>query len=305
MEELETIVEFSGRDQHRVDEISRRTFLSGITSTAIAAVVPAIIILPSETEARRGTNQNSVDYSKIPVPKVGYTPIVKEPNLSNIVLVDRDTDIGKIQRALRWSNITEAVENRYGIPKNVLLGMICAESEGDPSQPNAKGDGGAGSIHMQPKSATKYGLRLISPSTKLVDYEQGRLLKKAIQETGGDLKKLIKYDDRFHPIINIDAAARMLCDLYQKQNSGTRSWTRALERYAGRRAYDSRVIDFANKINNPRFMKVVKFNFDYKNPDVRVGGRSINFDRWIGFFHQLNRNYGLDDYRRLPRHRVL
>jgi len=137
---------------------NRRDFLKATIGGLTASM------LPSELEAR-------VDYSKISVPKVGYTPIVKEQNLSGVSLLPIETEVGRIQRALRWANITRAVENRYSIPENLLLGMICAESEGDPTQPNARGDGGAGLIHMQPKMSTKYGLKLISPSTKLVDYE--------------------------------------------------------------------------------------------------------------------------------------
>ena len=61
-----------------------------------------------------------------------------------------------------------------------LLGMICVESEGDPTQPNGSGDGGAGLIHMQPMLASAYGLRMITKSKKLRDFAQGRKTKKEL-----------------------------------------------------------------------------------------------------------------------------
>ena len=45
--------------------------------------------------------------------------------------------------------------NSLQYSKNYLLGMICVESEGDPTQPNLSGDGGLGLIHMQPLLCNK------------------------------------------------------------------------------------------------------------------------------------------------------
>lgn len=122
------------------------------------------------------------------MPKIGYQELVKEINFPQLTLADNDTKIGRIQRALRWENIVRAVEIRYNIPKNYLLGMICVESEGDPTQPNLSGDGGLGLIHMQPLLATKYGLNLISNSKKLRDFVQGRKIRRIIDMENGDLK---------------------------------------------------------------------------------------------------------------------
>lgn len=266
----------------------RRDFLKAGLSAGLAT------LLPTEAEARS-------HYSRIPVPNVGYEPLAREINLKGVRVADDDSDIGRIERVLRWANITKAVEDRYGIAPNLLLGMICVESEGNPAQPNARGDGGAGFIHMQPKLATKYGLRLISPSTRLRDYEQGRLLREAVKKTKGDLKQLIVYDDRFHPIKNIDAAARMLADNFQ--GSG-RSWNRALERYAGRRTYDSKVIKYAKFIGDAHFMAKVRADFSQRNRNFVIGGGPLDFDSYTSIFHQLNRNYGLDEYTKLRKHPV-
>ena len=56
--------------------------------------------------------------------------------------------------------------------------MIMQESMEIPPCPTS-GDGGLGLIHMQPLMATRYGLNLITPSTALIDREQGREILKA------------------------------------------------------------------------------------------------------------------------------
>jgi hypothetical protein len=145
-----------------MEKMNRRGFLQWLGSAVTAAAIPL-----NEIEAEKPQHKH-IDYSKIPVPRVGY-----HPNNNEIIfganLADMDGSMGRIQRALRWSNITQAVGNRYGMPHRNLLGMICVESEGDPTQPNELGDGGAGLIHMQPLLANAYGLKMITNSKRLRD----------------------------------------------------------------------------------------------------------------------------------------
>lgn len=244
--------------------------------------------------------KQKTNYSKIPVPKIGYQELVKETNFPQLTLADNDTKIGRIQRALRWENIVRAVENRYGIPRNYLLAMICVESEGDPTQPNLSGDGGVGLIHMQPLLATKYGLDLITDSKKLRDFVQGKKIDKLIEKYGGDLKDLIKYDDRFHPIKNLDAATRMLCDLKIRFNS----WNLALRAFSGRRTYAKKIINYAQNIGNKKFMLGVVRDFNDRNKNNKISNKKLNFKLYISKFHNLNRNYGLDQYKKLKKYKV-
>mgnify|MGYP001615344618 CR=1 FL=1 len=241
-----------------------------------------------------------INYSKIPVPKIGYQELIKEINFPQLTLADNDTKIGRIQRALRWENIVRAVEIRYNIPKNYLLGMICVESEGDPTQPNLSGDGGLGLIHMQPLLATKYGLNLISNSKKLRDFVQGRKIRRIIDMENGDLKNLVKYDDRFHPIKNLDAAARMLCDF--KVRFG--SWNLALRAFSGRRTYAGKIINYARDIGNKKFMLGVIKDFNNLNENNKISSKKLNFKLYISKFHNLNRNYGLDQYKKLRKYKI-
>ena len=232
---------------------------------------------------------------------MGYTQHYPEPNLKRVRLSDKGTLNGNIQRIMRWGDIAEACQSRYGCPQNILLGMMGRESYGDPVQPNAGGDGGLGLRHIQPSNTLRYGLRMITPSGRLVDHVQGKKIFEAIHQERYDLKELIKYDDRFHPIMGIDVAARMMCDLF----SETRNWDRALERYAGRASYDSWVGTIAKSLKDPKIMQKVRDDFDAKNANLVVGGARLTFDRYLKMFHEQNINYGLNDYKKLAPARVV
>jgi soluble lytic murein transglycosylase-like protein len=295
--------------EEKVNE-GRRDFLkltgSTLTYLFLGSALESLSAIPAEAARRKKKSPRHNlphvhrNYAKIPIPKLSYAPLVKEPNLSRVSVADNNTDIGRMQRALRFRNITDAVERRYGIPKDYLLGMICVESEGDPTQPNSSGDGGAGLIHMQPLLASAYGLKMITSSKRLRDFHQGRKINRAIDKTDADLKDLIKYDERFHPIKNIDAAARMICDAYEE----THNWDKALKRYAGRGSYTKKVKKYAKKAQDAGFKQKMKADFARRNTGVMLHGRQITYIYYQGVFFEQNRNYGLDAYRKLPAYRV-
>lgn len=257
----------------------RKTLKNILFGTALSAAS----IIPGHAYAAKHR-----EYSKIPVPKVGYSQIVKEQNFSKVKLANDNTDIGRMQRARRWRNVTRAVETAYDIPENYLLGMACVESEGNPVQPNSLGDGGVGLIHQQPLMASKYGLEMITDSKRLRDFYQGKKINKAIDTYNGDLKDLIKMDDRFHPIKNVDAAGRMLRDSYEHK----KSWSKALEAYAGRRTYDDKVIRYAKLANNQKFMNEVCKDFEKRNPNL-----GMDYTSYVSQFQKQNMNYGLEKYK--------
>jgi len=297
--------------------VSRRNFLGwfgGTLGTAVTSFTP----YEAEAVQRRGTTQRRArhlhrNYRQIrDALQLGYSPIVQEPNLRAVVSFDRNSEEGKIQRCMRWKNITDAVQVRYGAPSNILLGMIAQESYGDPTEPNQLGDGGLGLVHMQPKASADYGLDRITNSKKLRDFEQGRKIIEALKEEKADLKDLIKYDDRWHPIINIDAAARMMCDYFEegirRRNGRIQShdWDVALEIYSGRPhwQYGRHVRRIADRINSPTTMRNLARRFNAQNAKTIVQGAPLTFDRYIQLFAEQNRNYGLDRYRNLPPNRV-
>src|SRR3989338_5009627 len=291
-------------------------FYRRILTLGLAGALLGYALLPETTEAKT-KNQSNIStsvqkkakkqvhkhrhhhYEDIPVPHVGHQHLVPELPV-RVSLADRSSIDGRIERALRWKNITDAVEQRYGVPSSYLLGMICVESEGDPTQPNASGDGGLGLIHMQPLTASLYGLRLITKSTKLVDHLQGKKIEDIIDRMNGDLEELIKYDDRFHPIKNIDAAARMMCDLYER----THSLSRALEKFSGRGRYDSKVLGYAGKINSRLHRRGLAAKFNDRNKDNSLHGKKLTFERYLTYFHERNKNFGLEHYQKQRRYKV-
>ena len=286
--------------------LSRRTLFFGALG---AAALYSLLGVEVEAEAKVKPPQykhsqnkhHHRNYAIIPVPSVSYQHLVPEAAALEINLLDSSTRQGRIERTLRWKPITDAAELRYGVPSSLLMSMICVESEGDPTQPNASGDGGVGLIHMQPLMASLYGLRLITPSTKLVDHQQGRKIDDLVEKTDGDLEELIKHDDRFHPIKNIDAAARMMCDLFERSHT----WPRALEMFSGRRTYDSTVLAYQQMINSKSHRKKLSKEFDARNKGKKLRGRTLTFNRYLDYFHALNRNFGLEQYKRESRERVI
>jgi hypothetical protein len=295
----------------KIGEVSRNKIVRPITCgalvLALATASPQFTEISSASSRPHQTSNQSyhtsvqhahrTNYSRLSVPRVGYHIVYKEPDLSQVSVDDNDSDIGRIQRACRWRNITNAVETRYGLPRDILTGMICQESEGDPTQPNQLGDGGLGLIHMQPLMAHEYGLQMITNSRKLRDKRQGTKIEKAIDLHNGDLRDLVSIDDRFHPIKNVDAAGRMLADIYQRKHS----WKKALERYAGRGSYDSKVLKYTDKMHNKRFMANVRKDFAERNQGILISGKPIDFDRYITIFSNLNYNYELEHYKNLAR----
>ena len=291
--------------------VSRRGVLAWLGGT-FGVVATALTPYEAEAAQRRPSHVHR-NYSQIrDALQFGYEPIVSEPNLSTVVSLDRGTPNGKLQRIIRWKNITDAAEARYGTPSNILLGMIAQESYGDPTLPNELGDAGLGLVHMQPKSSFDYGLERITNSRKLRDFEQGRKIIEALKAEKADLKDLIKYDDRWHPIINIDAAARMMCDYFEegiKLKGGkvrSHTWDVALQRYSGRshRGYGRHVRRIADRINSATTMRNLERSFNALNAKTIVQGTPLTFDRYIQFFAGQNRNYGLDKYKTLPAYKV-
>lgn len=252
-------------------------------------------IIKNENRPESGKNIKKHFYASLGKPDLGYNQIYDEVDLSQIKLSRRGSYIGMIQRALRFQNITQAAEEKYyGIPKDILLGMACQESQADPTQPNGLGDSGLGFIHMQPQLSTHYGLKVIFDSRKLIDYEQGREINRLLKQENYDLKKLIKYDDRWHPIINIDAAARMIADTYSR----TKNWNTALKRYSGRPAYQygNKVLEFVNLLNDEDMLNKAKADFIKRNRNITLNGKQITLDDYIKIYQQQNYNYGLEEY---------
>lgn len=234
-----------------------------------------------------------------------------DPIFTNINMLSKVHRFGvsnrsaKILRTLRFQNITRAVEHRYGLPDNLLLAMILEESNGVDLLPNGLGDGGFGLVHMQCATASEFGLKTYNGCAAMVDHEAHAGLSTLIDKNP-DRKVLMEYDQRLSPIMNIDAAGRMLT--YYMVGPRIRdldALRTAIARYAGShnyRAYLRDVVANMKDLSNPAVIGVVRHKFNLANPKLLVNGKPGGFDAYIRASQEQAENYGLSDYKKLPRY---
>ncbi len=207
---------------------------------------------------------------------------------------------GMILRSLRFKNITDKVEKKYKLPENLLLAMIMHESGGVDLLPNSSDDGGIGLIHMQPSLAKRFGLSTYENCDKLVCKLHGSEMRKLIKQIGSDRKKLILIDDRFHPILNIDAAARMLVYYRSGDQIKDTPLKTAIYGYAGKynyQKYYDNIEIYMLKLNDKQFLDEIKADFNRQNVNMTLNGKPGNFDSYLAAHQEQNLNYGLDDYK--------
>lgn len=242
-----------------------------------------------------------------------YKVKVKEPEMRNLRMIGKvgrfgvegstktERLYGSILRALRFQNITEKLEKKYHLPQNFLLAMVIQETGGADMLLNGLDDGGAGICHMQGSTASEFGLSTYEQCDKLRCKEHGKELRSIISKHKYDRRKLIEYDDRFHPIYNLDAAARMLsCYKYPKVKGFTMEWSSSIYRYAGRKNYRKYWLNvryFMKKLNDEKVINAVRKEFNSRNPNFTVNGKKSDFDGYIKAHQQQNINYGLNNYK--------
>ncbi len=221
----------------------------------------------------------------------------------------RDILNGKYMRALRFQNITEAVEKRYGLPDGLLLAMVIRETHGVQLLPNGSDDGGFGLIHIQPLLANKYGLKTYKNSSKLIDHDQGRELRAELAKHKFQLEKVYHLDERLDMVKNIDAAGRLMAMYYFAKPIKTkdRTFTRlesAIWRYAGTDQgeiyYREVVMENMPRIHDKEFILGLGKLFNDINPKAEINGKSVDFDGYIQAFHDQNMDWGLSEYLDLP-----
>lgn len=249
-------------------------------------------------------------------PNVRYEIIQPEEEIENLKLPARENRYGvwayskkqqlygKISRALRFRNITNAVEKKYGIPNNLILAMIMLETGGIESLPNGTDDGGLGLCHMQPKLAQMFGLRTLDNCNALTSKWHGKKLRKLISEYNHQIRELINFDERFHPILNIDAVGRMLMYYKFPKGKSEKSWKMAVSSYGGIDKYPlyyNLIEKYRKALNNIEVLKEVRSEFNLLNKNMKIGGKKSDFDDYITYYWKLNYNYGLDAYNKKVR----
>ncbi|MFN8254250.1 MAG: hypothetical protein U0W24_01090 [Bacteroidales bacterium] len=236
-----------------------------------------------------------------------YNNLIPDPDFKNLNMLGKVKKegvygqrlYGMILRSLRFKNITEKVERKYKLPENLLLAMIMHESGGVDLLPNSSDDGGIGLIHMQANMARKFGLTTFKNCDKLVCKEHGAELRKIIKEYNSDRKRLIAIDDRFHPILNIDAAARMLVYYRSGEQTKETPLKTAIYGYAGKynyQKYYDNIEFYLSKLNDNNFLNEIEEDFNRQNLNLTLNGKPADFKTYIAAHQEQNTNYGLNEY---------
>ena len=247
---------------------------------------------------------------KIKPIELGYTAIHPEPVMEHLVMIGTvdiyggDNDTGRILRALRYKNVADAVEARYfWMPKGTILAMMAHESGGSMTVPNSSNDGGVGGIHMQPMLAEKFGLCTYGCCTLLVCRPHGSTLRSLIEKDSSGGKRLVVYDDRFHPVLDLDAVGRMLT-VYSCGNRipGLTAYETSIRRYSGRWNYTKyllRVEKFRSWVLDTAFISRLESRFNELNPELTIDGKRSGFKEYLEATQLQNENYGLREYKLL------
>jgi len=259
----------------------------------------------SQTEEGYRTYLASLKDVKTKPEKVGYQEVYPELRHRNVNMIGfvnkygvqgsdfKETLYGKILRSLRFKNITDKVEKKYNLPENLILAMIMQETGGVDLLPNGRDDGGLGICHMQPCVARTFGLKTYEDNDKLVDFEYGKRLRELIDTHSADRKLLIKYDDRFNPVLNIEAVGRLLAAAYK----GQYPIQSAIRAYSGTKnfpTYYKNVCYYQEKLKDEKVIENVKEMFNERNRHFLLGDKKANFDIYIRYHQQQNVNYGLN-----------
>lgn len=226
--------------------------------------------------------------------------------------------VSRVSRCLRWKPITDAVEDRYDIPRGLLMAMMAQEWLWDPTMPNLGGDWWLWLIHIQAINAHIFGLKTLPRSTdKMRDTKHGKLIKETLSHCHYNMSKLVEKDDRFHPVMAVDCAARFLVDCRRRAGGGTDSWMHALRKYSGRSYWDYciKVIRYWAAVNNVTWDKFPKWfsqnvydeihtqqkNNMYvkdklENLSFEIDGENSWYDWYLAYFEESMQNFELWKY---------
>ena len=152
---------------------------------------------------------------------------------------------------------------------------------------------------MQPSTAHEFGLKTFENCQDLRNFEHGKKLRKIIRDFKYERQKLVEIDDRFHPILNLDAAGRMMWYYKQGQPLKNTQLKTAIYRYAGYNNYAQyykMVTYYMSLLSDPAVIDDVRVEFNRLNPNLLINGKPGDFDKYIRAHQAQHRNYGLDNY---------
>ncbi len=218
-----------------------------------------------------------------------------ELDFRGVRLADKNSYLGRVQRALRFEPIFTAIEKKYGMPRGTLAGMAMKESYADPTQPNGTNDGGFGITHIQGNVAKAYGLQIFGDSHRAHDPKHGSQIRGMLEDCGWNPACIEQYDERGHIIKVLDTAARIVTE--GKRAHG--SWEFGVEYYRGpghvgknvgwKYMHDARKFQEAYLSGELRAKAEADFN-------RRNAGR-FTWDMYLELFQKSSRaNWDLEEY---------
>lgn len=221
---------------------------------------------------------------------------------------DYERIYGKILRALRFKNITDAVEERYNLPSGILLAMIIQESSGEPLLLNGQDDGGAGLSHMQPSVAQEFSLKPLNDASGLVNKAHGKELRELITNIQEYIAPIMMVDDRLNWLKNIDGVGRMMAT-YMSAGANAKyggELESMIARYSGARNFKQyfQNIDFyMTLLNNDLTYHIIKDQFQRDNQNLIINGKAnpnYTFIDYLAAYWEFNEAlFQLDKYRTL------
>ena len=201
---------------------------------------------------------------------------------------DYERMYGKVLRALRFKNITDAIEERYNLPSGILLAMIMQESSGEPLLLNGRDDGGAGLSHMQPAVAQDFSLKTLNDASGLVNEAHGKELRYLVSNIPRYIAPLMMLDDRLNWLKNLDGVGRMLATY---MSAGK------IDRYDN--VLQSMIARYSGAANFSRYYENIDFYMQLLNDDLTYNIIKDQFARDnnnLIINEKPSKNYGLIDY---------
>lgn len=280
----------------------------------------AILIVSSRKTGPQPKKRKSISQKEIraAVPKLGFQQIHPDPVITGLNLPGKvtkygvDNTCGAVVRLLRFENITYIAEDKWDLPcHRIVLAIIMNEGTGVVGLLNARGDGGAGLINTQGSTATLFHLKTHDNCDSTICYHHSKELMDSIDYYHGDIKRLIQCDDRFHPILNIDMAARVIAYYSQQPIDGLPPLQSAIRHLAGRenyQAYWDNLVKTMAFLDDSAAMARVREHFNrLNNGKLTINGKVSTTDAfgdYVRVFQEQNENYGLLEYMNSQYYRI-
>lgn len=276
-----------------------RAFIQICGGLAIMLVSIYPIIIKGGAEEKFGPDLTALPY--VPsecnhqAPQLEYHKIYT-PKIENLRWTSPEIEV------LRFEKISDATEHALVLrPNKILLGLILNEA-------GIEKDGTIDFFSKNPKSSAS-GLMQITTSTG-----RGFGLKIASENeisNVGSRMELINIDDRFHPILAIDAAARILAcstnyDPVPDPDTEGRymmdPYKQAVWYYRGSPEhfpkYWKQLIKNIDGLTH-RHREASRKKFNNRNPDLKVDGKYAGYTEYVEAMQKEMLNYDFERYEKM------